>query len=101
MTIGSSRDGGFSRGGCPVCAKTIPFSRAVLRRGRAFACADCSSSLIVRKAPTLVAIALFVALSFWAKRVPFAIIAVIFIFGLLFEWLLARVELANEEAPTP
>ena len=90
----------MSRGGCPRCGKTIPLGKSMLRRGRAFACRDCGSAIVVPKTATSLAILGFILLSFLSDRVPFALIVVLIIIGVLIEWLLVRVEIDGKPAST-
>jgi len=84
-----------SRGGCPVCEKTIPFSRAMLRRGTAFSCARCATPIVLSKASGGLAVAAFASLSFLSGKVPGLLILAIVAAALLFEWLLSPVRLAE------
>jgi uncharacterized paraquat-inducible protein A len=83
-----------SRGGCPRCGKTIPFSKTMLRRGSRFTCARCGSALLVPKTATSLAAAALVLLLLLSRKLPFWIVGVMLVGAMLLEWLLAKVQLA-------
>lgn len=85
-----------SRGGCPRCGKTVPFLEATLRRGRPFRCKECASSLVIAKMAVNVGIAAFTAVSFLSRRIPVTVIALLVAGAAIAEWLLAKVQLADE-----
>jgi len=70
------------------------------RRGQPFDCTKCGSRLTVPKAATGLALAMLVALYFLRGHLSTAGIAVIIVVCLAAEWLLAKVQLA-QDSTTP
>ena len=67
----------------------------MLRRGRPFRCSDCGSTLVVPRAAASLAMLAFVLLSSLSGRIPLVAVAAAVLALVLFEWLLAKVELAE------
>lgn len=84
------------RGGCPRCRATISFARTMFGRGKPFPCRSCGAPIVVAKGATSLAVAAFAILSFLSKRVPVVAILLMLVAGALFEWLFARVSLADD-----
>ena len=94
MTAGNS----CSRGGCPRCGKTTPFARFMSLRGRPFACPGCGARLVLPKYPMVLGVLAFLILSAAAKLLPPLAVVALFAIGVVAEWMLCRICLADDPA---
>ncbi|HEX8191903.1 MAG TPA: hypothetical protein VF552_03300 [Allosphingosinicella sp.] len=87
-----------ARGGCPRCGKTVPFLKAGIRRGKAFACTDCGAQLTTVRGRASGAVALFCLASAAARIIPPALVMLILVVAGVIDWLTAKVYLVAGDA---